>query len=214
VDVTDFVANGFGTDVDDIGVCQCTDTDADNVAITEACEEGSTGCSCATGSTETCTYFQAGQGGCACTTDSSTTVSCSNGDGSPDCTCTYDENNAPTCTRPAVTCERTGDPICTKASKECEKLVASSTGDVPITVQVLEYDENTDYDAGSVIRIHAKKYKCKDFPASLWCKMDGYGPDDRYFAQAWSEDGFCPTVAPTPAPTDPLQSTVRYLRGE
>jgi len=203
----------FGFDVDDIGKCQCTGVDADGVAITEKCKEGSTGCTCSTGPTETCTYFQEGQGGCACTAVTpAATEACSPGDGSPNCDCTYSETGVPTCTRPEIECERTGDKICTKPSKECEKLVASSSGDIPITVEVVEYDEDTDYDAGSVIRIHAKKYKCKSYPASLWCKQDGYGPDDQYFDLAWSEDGFCPTVAPTPAPTDPLR--VRYLRGE
>ena len=202
----------FGTDVEDIGVCQCTDTDANGDDITEECEDGDAGCTCSDGPTEECSYFQAGQGGCTCTTDSST-ISCSPADGSPNCDCDYDENGVPTCTRPAVTCERTGDDICTKLSKECKKLVASSSGDIPITVEVLNYDEGTDYGIGSVIRIHAQKYKCKDYPYGLLCNREGFGPDDPSFTQAWSKDGFCPTAAPTPAPTED-RLRVRYLRGE
>ena len=61
------------------------------------------------------------------------------------------------------------------------------------TEDVLNYSTTTEYEPGDVVRIGTKRYKCKDSPDGLWCKIPAYAPaESDYWEQAWTEDGTCP----------------------
>ena len=61
------------------------------------------------------------------------------------------------------------------------------------TENVLNYSPTTEYEPGDVVRIGTKRYKCKDSPNGLWCKIPAYAPaESDYWEQAWMEDGTCP----------------------
>ena len=72
--------------------------------------------------------------------------------------------------------------------------VPSSSPTICGLVPVEPYSSFTSYDTGDVVRIGTKRFKCKGYPFSLWCRNVAYAPSLRngIWRDAWKEDGYCP----------------------
>jgi len=56
------------------------------------------------------------------------------------------------------------------------------------------WSSSVDYDTGDVVRIGAKRFKCREWPNKLWCSKEAYQPtleNSNIWDMAWSEDGTC-----------------------
>jgi len=94
-------------------------------------------------------------------------------------------------------CEGTGDNVCTK------------TVDTTVTActqkDVLNFSTSTTYQAGDVVRVETKRFKCKGFPFTNWCSRPGYEPlVGDFWREAWDEDGTCSQDDPTAVTTTGL----------
>ena len=65
------------------------------------------------------------------------------------------------------------------------------------------YVAGTAYVGGSIIAVGTLVYECKTGPASGWCPLPGYTPEEgTAWVQAWTLKGSCnPDIALTPAPS-------------
>ena len=97
-------------------------------------------------------------------------------------------------TEESCTCEATDCPNplgLPDSSNECKK-------DVTVTncPSVEPYSATAKYVAGDVVRIGINRFKCKQWPFSLWCENEAYAPTleaGETWTSAWSTDGDCPT---------------------
>jgi len=56
------------------------------------------------------------------------------------------------------------------------------------------WSSTADYEAGDVVRLVTKRFKCRNYPNSLWCEMEAYRPtleNTGIWTQAWTTDGMC-----------------------
>ncbi|KAL7526453.1 hypothetical protein ACHAWF_003276, partial [Thalassiosira exigua] len=103
--------------------------------------------------------------------------------------CEYEQcrevDGTESCVEGSAGCTCTGtDPnkVCTKDVK-----VESCTIE-PVAL----YSENFGYFPGDVIRLGTRRYKCKDAPLHLWCRVEAYKPDGKdagIWKDAWTTDG-------------------------
>jgi len=95
------------------------------------------------------------------------TVPCASGS-STDCTCTTTN----------------GTIVCTR------QIDTTTTVDTDVEI----WSSNGGYEAGDVVRLATKRFKCKNWPNSLWCVGTAYQPTMEItgtWREAWSEDGMC-----------------------
>ena len=70
-----------------------------------------------------------------------------------------------------------------------------------------DYSDGKDYEAGDKVAKNGVAFKCKDFPASLWCKSSAYEPLGPNYAMAWTVLGTCTgTISPTASPMFPANA--------
>ena len=109
-------------------------------------------------------------------------------------TCTYEKcvGTASPTTSPSSSPSKvpTGSPSGSPTGDDLERRNLK----VCTTEDVLNYSPTTDYEPGDVVRIGTKRYKCKDSPNGLWCKISAYAPSLKpgIWSDAWIEDGTCP----------------------
>lgn len=54
------------------------------------------------------------------------------------------------------------------------------------------FSSSAHYGAGDVVQLGAMLYRCRPFPASSWCELEGYEPPSgTYWRDAWDELGAC-----------------------
>lgn len=114
------------------------------------------------------------------------TVSCTQGS-SQDCTCTTtgtSPNQVTTCTRPNVI---------------SDSVVATPLVNVWSSNPALQKnypDTGTNgYEAGDVVRVSNRRYKCRQWPNENWCDQAAYSPENPTYptwTDAWVADGTCP----------------------
>lgn len=91
---------------------------------------------------------------------------------------------------------------CTPGSTRCSCNINDTTGpscqrtirrDICSDMDVNRWSDNVDYTAGDVVRIGSRRFKCREWPVTLWCNLEAYTPmlESGIWDQAWSEDGTC-----------------------
>ena len=88
-------------------------------------------------------------------------------------------------------------------------MVCTKTVDATATActqkDVLNFSTSTTYQAGDVVRVETKRFKCKGFPYTNWCSRPGYEPlVSDFWREAWDEDGTCSQDDPTAVTTTGL----------
>ena len=61
------------------------------------------------------------------------------------------------------------------------------------------YSSNLDYVTGDEVRIGDERFKCREWPNYLWCRMSAYQPmteENGIWPQAWTANGSCPPATP------------------
>lgn len=99
------------------------------------------------------------------------------------CDGTLSPTSAPTAFVPGASCTYI---------KEIRTPTATAT--TSITTLVKPWSVSTLYEAGDQVRIGAKKFQCKPWPHSLWCRMAAYAPTDSatgLWTDAWTLAGSC-----------------------
>ncbi|KAL7528614.1 hypothetical protein ACHAXR_002535, partial [Thalassiosira sp. AJA248-18] len=100
-------------------------------------------------------------------------------------TCIYTKCTMESCTP--------GDAGCSCDANDAD----TSSCKVEVCVEntpVDNYSKSVDYDTGDVVRIGDRRYKCREWPNYLWCRMKAYEPqivDNGVWPEAWEEDGTC-----------------------
>jgi hypothetical protein len=90
----------------------------------------------------------------------------------------------------------TGAPIVYSRSCNYTKdVTVKSIGIIPPTpTPVNTWATNIDYVAGYALRLDKSRFKCKEWPYPVWCRVNAYQPTltkDDIWAYAWTEDGMC-----------------------
>lgn len=63
------------------------------------------------------------------------------------------------------------------------------------------YDSTATYEESDKVEMNGLVYKCRAWPNSAWCSMDGYEPGSDNSADAWTILGYCDgTISPTASP--------------
>ena len=88
----------------------------------------------------------------------------------------------------------------------CDSTIAPTTSLVYVSLTDAggcpdEFVSGTTYEEGDKVALNNIVYKCRSWPNSAWCSMNGYEPDRVNSGDAWTWLGFCTgTIAPTAAP--------------
>eukprot|EP00584_Thalassiosira_punctigera_P002647 CAMPEP_0172527200 /NCGR_PEP_ID=MMETSP1067-20121228/1937_1 /TAXON_ID=265564 ORGANISM="Thalassiosira punctigera, Strain Tpunct2005C2" /NCGR_SAMPLE_ID=MMETSP1067 /ASSEMBLY_ACC=CAM_ASM_000444 /LENGTH=652 /DNA_ID=CAMNT_0013310885 /DNA_START=110 /DNA_END=2068 /DNA_ORIENTATION=- len=98
------------------------------------------------------------------------------------------------CTTTRVSCTP-GESGCscssgTPATSSCKKDLTTCED-----VSVNTWSNNVDYTTGDVVRVGTKRFRCREWPNYLWCRMSSYKPvltSSNIWQQAWRTDGDCP----------------------
>lgn len=116
---------------------------------------------------------------------------------------TYDNSNGACQYNKCIKVEQT-QTNCTPGSSGCSCLSGDTAGvGCTKTVEVEQctmtnvnaWSNMVDYVTDDVVRIGTKRYKCREWPNYLWCRMSAYSPkeeDNGVWPQAWTLDGDCP----------------------
>ena len=106
-------------------------------------------------------------------------------------TCTYNKcvevDDTEPCTPGSTGCScgasDAAGPSCQRAIKR------EDCSDVDVNL----WSNSVDYTEGDVVRIGTKRFRCREWPFKLWCKVEAYMPmlEPGIWSQAWLEDGTC-----------------------